>query len=324
MTERLDTIRKRLEADANDTGPLIRHESVYGAELLTHAREDIPWLLAEIERLKGINSERWDSLQANITEKQYWRKRIDELEAGNKQLRQLGESLTGDLITAATKLQTATDRIAELEAEIKPMRAKREEIERVKKAVLRDAYRMKHGRWPDEEPTGPVRKKLQLRLLLFEDCNRRCAGCCNKDWDLSALPVVDGYADYDLIMLTGGEPLLRPDIIRDTVKDIRSQTDAKIIVYTAMAYHLSTFLGCLRIVDGITLTLHTQPDAADFTRLCTFYLAPHHVAGKSMRLNVFKGVTCAGIPAYWQVKKDIEWIKNCPLPEGEVFKRLGA
>jgi len=29
----------------------------------------------------------------------------------------------------------------------------------------------------------------KLRLLLFPDCNRNCAGCCNNDWDLDLLPM---------------------------------------------------------------------------------------------------------------------------------------
>lgn len=41
----------------------------------------------EVKRLKKIISEYWDSLQANITEKEYWRKRIAELEAQLANLR---------------------------------------------------------------------------------------------------------------------------------------------------------------------------------------------------------------------------------------------
>ena len=29
----------------------------------------------------------------------------------------------------------------------------------------------------------------KLRLLLFEECDRDCPGCCNRDWDLRSLPV---------------------------------------------------------------------------------------------------------------------------------------
>lgn len=29
----------------------------------------------------------------------------------------------------------------------------------------------------------------KLRLLLFEECDRDCPGCCNRDWDLRSFPV---------------------------------------------------------------------------------------------------------------------------------------
>jgi hypothetical protein len=42
-----------------------------------------------------------------------------------------------------------------------------------------------------------------------------------------------------------------------------------------------------------------------------------------MRLNVFKGVDLTGVDVtHWKVRTDIEWVKDCPLPEGEVFMRL--
>ena len=47
-----------------------------------------------------------------------------------------------------------------------------------------------------------------------------------------------------------------------------------------------------------------------------------------LRLNVFKGIELPkngidkSILNYWQIKKDIEWLDPCPLPDGEEFKRL--
>ena len=39
--------------------------------------------------------------------------------------------------------------------------------------------------------------KKKLRLLVTENCNRNCEGCCNKDWDLSSLEVCTSYKGYD-------------------------------------------------------------------------------------------------------------------------------
>ena len=43
----------------------------------------------------------------------------------------------------------------------------------------------------------------KLRLLLFEECDRDCPGCCNRDWDLRSLPVCRDFTPYQVIMLTG-------------------------------------------------------------------------------------------------------------------------
>lgn len=47
--------------------------------------------------------------------------------------------------------------------------------------------------------------------------------------------------------------------------------------------------------------------------------------GKSLRLNLFPDMK-ALLPkdidlSLWQVK-DMEWVENCPVPEGEDFRRI--
>lgn len=151
-----------------------------------------------------------------------------------------------------------------------------------------------------------------LRLLLFAACNRTCPGCCNNDWDLGELPRVDSYEGYDQIILTGGEPMLRPELVVCVAADIRSKVDAQIILYTARPGELP---GVMPFLDGVTVTLHEQTDVAEFARL--------PVLPGSLRLNVFEGVDMAFVDTWgWKVKHGIKWIKDCPLPENEVFMRM--
>ena len=163
------------------------------------------------------------------------------------------------------------------------------------------------------------RKMKKLRLLLFTNCDRSCAGCCNKDWDTLALPSVGLLYPYDLVLLTGGEPLLFPQIVREAIQDIRFYSKAKVIVYTAMTKKIGRFQDILGRADGMTVTLHEQKDVADFERMLE-KIPPEEFSGKSMRLNVFKGVGVEH-PEGWQVKDQIEWVKDCPLPDDEVFMR---
>ncbi len=162
-----------------------------------------------------------------------------------------------------------------------------------------------------------------LRLVMFEMCNRSCEGCCNNDWDLNNLTVHDSFAGYDMIMLTGGEPMLNPQLIVNTCKTIREQSDADIILYTAKSKRPLDLIAMLNWVDGITLTLHEQYDVPAFNNLNYYMQMLPNLADKQLRLNVFSNVDISSINSNgWTVKDGIEWIVDCPLPEGETIKRM--
>ena len=160
-----------------------------------------------------------------------------------------------------------------------------------------------------------------LRLLLFEACNRACPMCCNRNWDLKTLPQVESFKEFAKVLLTGGEPMLRPNLVRNVTKRIKKEKLMPVYLYTAKVYPIQEILSVLFFVDGLTLTLHDQCDVDPFLRLNSLLPA----AVKSLRLNVFDNVV---LPAEkgigfgkWQLKR-MTWQENCPLPEGEVFMRL--
>lgn len=164
----------------------------------------------------------------------------------------------------------------------------------------------------------------KLRLLLFKDCNRNCLGCCNKDWDLDNLPIATSFSGFNEILLTGGEPMLKPDVIVGTIVRIKKENPkAKIFMYTQKLDYTNTLIHILdHYLDGITITLHSRSDIKPFeyfVELCPRYL----LESRSMRLNVFKGIPvplCA--QGLFRIKSKMTWIKDCPLPDGEVFQRL--
>lgn len=168
----------------------------------------------------------------------------------------------------------------------------------------------------------------KLRLLLWSDCDRNCKGCCNKNWNLKALPICRDFTDYKEILLTGGEPLLYPKQLKGIIKVIRNLTTAKIYLYTALILkeRRCNLYEVLNLLDGITLTLHNSDDVRHFKWLLySIKMYPNDFKNKSLKLNVFKEV---GLKydeldlSMWDVTKDIEWIKNCPLPKDEIFMRL--
>lgn len=179
-----------------------------------------------------------------------------------------------------------------------------------------------------------MERNRKLRLLVTTDCPNHCPLCCNNSWDFDKLPVVKDF-DYDEIMITGGEPLLFPDKIIEFVLSIKSlksilyQRDdtSKIYVYTAVISY-PVIKKILSVVDGIVLTPHNKEDIDKFIRLnndLKMFLTYSPEYHYSLRLNLFKNIKDL-LPrdidlSIWKVK-DIEWIKDCPVPKGEDFKRL--
>jgi len=164
----------------------------------------------------------------------------------------------------------------------------------------------------------------KLRLLLTSLCNRDCEGCCNKDWDLMKLPIWDPDVEYDIVMITGGEPMLFPRNVSRIANYVKTKTPkTKVYLYTALPNrHLPLLIA--EVLDGVTITLHEQADVLKFNQAnAMLLLYPKSHEGKSLRLNVFKGVDLKGLDtSLWTVKHNMEWIEDCPLPDNEEFMQL--
>lgn len=153
--------------------------------------------------------------------------------------------------------------------------------------------------------------------------------CCNNSWDFRKLPVVENF-NYKEVMITGGEPLLFPDevaILSDAIKNanvLAYNNEVSVFIYTALANGILTILPH---VNGVVYTPHSEKDIESFLKVNrTIGLFPETVKNKSLRLNLFANMK-ALIPqntdlSHWKVK-DMIWIKNCPVPLDEEFKRVG-
>jgi len=166
----------------------------------------------------------------------------------------------------------------------------------------------------------------KLRLLLTKECHRNCEGCCNKNWDLASLPVCTSFQDYEEIMLTGGEPMSNPILIEFTMIRIYEENpQAKIYLYTADLRKVEWVYYLLEKLHGINVTLHEQSDVDDFI-IFNSLLSLETKYFKSLRLNVFEGVDISTLDEQdlrgWKVRRNLKWIKDCPLPKDEVFMRL--
>lgn len=179
----------------------------------------------------------------------------------------------------------------------------------------------------------------KLRLLVTAKCHNKCPMCCNNQFDFEKIPVVDRL-DYDEISITGGEPLL-PGVSSSTtwlaygIKNVFYTLGIpapKLYLYTAWIDY-RTLRNCSYDFDGICLTLHSKLDVTKFVEMNDIMLGNKRYKYNdrgfdpdcSLRLNLFADMK-ALLPkdidlSLWKVK-DIEWVKDCPVPEGEDFRRI--
>lgn len=177
----------------------------------------------------------------------------------------------------------------------------------------------------------------KLRLLVTEKCHNNCPMCCNKQFDLKGLPVVDRW-DYDEIMITGGEPLASnkcASYLMDLVLGIRATWKAcgwngKIYLYTSTR-RADLLTKVIEYFDGIVYTPHNIGELRAFVQGVCSIRFRGKIWGQSLRLNLFNDMATGYgslsvsdrniIERNWQIK-NMEWVPNCPLPEGEDFRRI--
>lgn len=152
----------------------------------------------------------------------------------------------------------------------------------------------------------------KLRLVVTLNCNRKCPGCCNNYWDFSKIPYTNSFVGYDEILLTGGEPMLYVNRLIFLISSIRYiNPTAKIFMYTAKTTPAVELDAISSMLDGITITLHEQSDVIPFER---FNSMPYRfmLNGKSLRLNIFKGIKIK-TPKGWKVKKKYGMGRYLPI-----------
>lgn len=178
----------------------------------------------------------------------------------------------------------------------------------------------------------------KLRLLVTGKCHNDCPLCCNKQFNFNELEVVDRW-DYEEIMITGGEPLASnrtTSYLIDMIMGIRAIWHAqgwkgKIYLYTSTK-RADLVIKIISYLDGIVYTPHTIKEMHTFMQFAPAINFRRKLTDQSLRLNlfeeeapgeVFKAFNYGGklIQQMWQIKS-IKWIPNCPVPEGEDFRRI--
>jgi len=169
----------------------------------------------------------------------------------------------------------------------------------------------------------------KLRLLVADKCNRNCPKCCNKLYDLDKLPIVTNYDQYDEIIFTGGEPMLNPDFLMGVIDGARTiRPGATLYLQTAKVDEYYKAAQVLDRLNGMTVTLH---ESADINHLVMFnkFIPDSFRRDKSLRVSVSSKMIKESWWDYkklnhlqgWEIKF-FEFEDECPVPEGEDFKRI--
>lgn len=167
---------------------------------------------------------------------------------------------------------------------------------------------------------------MNVRVLLWEDCPKSCEKCCNKAIAVEDIPVETDFSPYEDISFTGGEPMLYPEVLFRILRytRLRKREEQRIFLYSSRA-EVPMIYNMLPWLDGVTFTLHDPED----TRLFKEFLRSHpwhlpRARDFSLRLRYFKEAELPKLDLTgWDVKA-VEWLDECPLPEGEVLRRYGV
>lgn len=173
-----------------------------------------------------------------------------------------------------------------------------------------------------------------MRVIVTSDCVRCCPGCCNTfltpdDYrTISFEGLVQESSAYAGIMLTGGEPMLYPKQTLELVQSIRSRTNLRVFLYTALyePVERSVWEQMLPLLSGIHFTLHaesTDIDIVNFARLSRFVRASLGVVhDQNMRVAIdsrlydrydFRNVDFS----CWDIVRKLIWSDECPVPDHE-------
>lgn len=172
-----------------------------------------------------------------------------------------------------------------------------------------------------------------IHLYILNQCSHHCALCCNKQYSIDEIPVVqvEELKNARMLCLTGGEPFLLPNIC-NFAEQIRKQYPniEQIFVYTCgdSLYHWLEDGNKLHHIDGVNISPKNKYDTECVVNL---FINPEYreqiISLWSSRIYVFPNIDMARINAlnlngYESIKiMHREWQTEFKAQSG-IFRRL--
>jgi organic radical activating enzyme len=129
------------------------------------------------------------------------------------------------------------------------------------------------------------------------------------------------------VYLTGGEPMMEIMTVK-ALTAFFTEMKVNVFIYSSACTirDMSNWssLICDYKLSGITFTIHEPQHIHEFQRLDRLIAIETQYRKKplSLRLNKFDHFDMDYVPVCNWDKKEIHWLKNCPLPVGEDFRTL--
>lgn len=103
------------------------------------------------------------------------------------------------------------------------------------------------------------------RVLVTTQCNLKCSYCCNKIPEIQksfSMTTMDEFVErakeYDVVNISGGEPLLSEDKLTRLVEDLYTHSNAKIYLYTNGTVLPKSNSRIYRILNGVSIGVHNN------------------------------------------------------------------
>lgn len=166
--------------------------------------------------------------------------------------------------------------------------------------------------------------KETARVIVTYRCDRHCPGCCNtQPQDVKTIHLIEELKDYEEIVVTGGEPLLEPELLIFFIKKLRKQNkNVKVFLYTA-CLDVQQYKKIAGEFDGITVTLHAECNDNDILKLkdLSEWISEDGIMRLFIDQRVYNKYDLSNIDlSEWNVIRKLEWKENCkPAPNEDLL-----
>jgi len=135
---------------------------------------------------------------------------------------------------------------------------------------------------------GRPKSRPRALVSLHHECNRGCEGCADTlertQDERTSLFYMEDLAGFEEIIVTGGEPLLRPVEVQNWLDDynmLAQRKHQRVYLFTSTSRPHLYDLVHFRWIDGLTFTVHKNPSGEDIEA----FRQVQGIAGDSSHLN---------------------------------------